>query len=113
MKKVTAILQGCKLADKLFGLRERQIKTAITAARNDIEEQGTTAQIEYENLCKKLGEKDVSDYRSILNGMIKARNTAIKSAETLQVLADIEADLGSEVEVEDGRSMTSKSESDL
>lgn len=100
MKKLTAILHECPLADKLFSLREKQIKTALTAARNDIEQQSSEAELEYERLCKRLGDKDVVNYKSIINNMLKQRNIMNRAAETLAEIDAVEADLNSDVETE-------------
>ena len=35
MKKLQAILKGRIFADIMFELREKQVKTALTAAKND------------------------------------------------------------------------------
>jgi len=100
-KKLTAILENCKLVDRLFNLREKQIKTALAAAKNDVEEQATEAEIAYENLCKQLGKKDVDSYKNIINKMIECRETIRQAAETKAVLKEIEDDLNSEVDIED------------
>lgn len=100
MKKLTAIMKAQSFTDKLFGLREKQVKTAIAAAKNDIEEQATGAEIEYERLSKMLGDKSERDYKRILNDMIACKDTINKSVETTRILAEIETDLDSEVTVE-------------
>lgn len=97
MKKITAILKESQFVDKLFGLREKQINTALTAAKNNIEEQSTQASIEYENLCKMLADKDVN-YKHVLNRMIECKDIIYRSESTLEIIYEIEADLNSEVE---------------
>lgn len=100
MKKLTAILKERNFIDKLFNLREKQVKTALTAARNDIEEQETEASITYEKLCKQLGDKEVGSYKEIFNKMIECKDTIRRSQNTLKVIDEIEADLDKEVELE-------------
>ncbi len=97
MKKLEAILRKCDFTDKLLGLREKQVRTSLTAARNDIEEQAAKAEIDYERLCKRLGDKEVSNYKSILNEMIKAKEITLNAKATLEVIKGIEADLDSAV----------------
>ncbi len=97
MKKLESILRGCDFTDKLLGLREKQIKTSLAAARNDIEEQGAQAEIEYERLCRKLGDKEVSNYKDILNQMTTAKWTMRNAKLTLEIIGEIEADLDSTV----------------
>jgi len=101
MKKLTAILRDRNFTDKLFGLREKQIKTALTAARNDIEEQRTKAEIDLEGLYKKLGDKEVTNYKDIFNKMITCKDTISNSKKTLTILDEIEKELDTEVEIED------------
>ena len=72
MKKLTAILKGCNLVDKLFSLREKEINRKIEGAKDDCERRKAEAEIKYENYCKELGEKDV-DYRRIINGMLECK----------------------------------------
>ena len=38
MKKLTAILNGCKLIDRLFSLREKEIRRKLDAAKDECEE---------------------------------------------------------------------------
>ncbi len=101
MKKLTAILKQCELLDKMFDLRKKHIKTALTAARNDVEEQAARAELNYEQACRKLGDKEVSDYKRIINDMLYARAIMHDAARTLEVLEEIEADLESEVEAKE------------
>lgn len=100
MKKLTAIMREMNFAEKLFGLREKQVKTALAAARNNIEEQATQAEIEYENLCKKLGDSGECNYKAIINDMIRSKSTIRQAAVTAEILDAIEADLESDVQVE-------------
>ena len=99
MKKLQAILKGRSFADMMFGLREKQVKTALTAAKNDIEEQEAEATIKYEELCKKLGDKEF-DYKSTFNEMLKCKENIRKSQETRIELKEIEDDLNSDVQLD-------------
>ena len=101
MTKLAAILSGCDLIDKLFKLRENQIKTAISAALNDIEQQAVQAEIEYEAACEKLGNKETTSYKPILEEMAKCKKTILDAERTIAIYRGIEADLKSEVEIED------------
>lgn len=99
MKKLQAILKGRIFADMMFELREKQVKTALTVAKNDIEEQEAEATIKYEELCKKLGDKEV-DYKSTFNEMLKCKENIRKSQETRIELKEIEDDLNSDVQLD-------------
>lgn len=100
MKKLTAIMKAQNFTDKLFGLRKKQVKTAISAANNDIEEQSTDAAIKYESLMKQLGDKSERNYKDILNEMLRCKDIIKRAAETKRAMDEIEADLNSEVEIE-------------
>lgn len=56
MKKLTAILQGRKFVDKLFGLREKEIRRELEIAKDECDEIEVRAQILYETCMNKLGE---------------------------------------------------------
>lgn len=99
MKKITAILKNCKIVDKLFAIRERQIYNALETAKSSVEEKIANAQIEYGNQLEKLSEKDV-DYREVINAMLEAKQTEINGAKTLEAIDAIKADLESEAEIE-------------
>lgn len=100
MKKITAILKNCKMVDRLFSIRERQIYNALENAKTSAEEKIANAQIDYGNRLKELSEKD-ADYKSIINDMLKAKQVEINGKATLEAIDAIVADLNSEVEVED------------
>lgn len=57
MKKLKAILSGANFIDRLFDLRERDVKRSLESASDDAERQMTEAEIRYEGLCKKIGRK--------------------------------------------------------
>lgn len=99
MKKLEAILRGCKLVDRLFGLREKEIRRKIEAAKDECEEKKVKAQMDYETAMNLLGEKDVN-YRNVLNSMIQAKQSIIEAQDTLAVIKEIEADLDSEADME-------------
>lgn len=99
MNKLEAILRGCKLVDRLFGLREKEIRRKIEAAKDECEEKKVKAQMDYETAMNLLGEKDVN-YRNVLNSMIQAKQTIIEAQDTLDVIKEIEADLDSEADME-------------
>lgn len=100
MKKITAILKDCKLVDKLFLIRERQIFGALNSAKTAVEEKIAKAQIEYDNKLKELSEKD-ADYKGIINSILEAKMIELNGASTLKALEAIEADLNSEAETEE------------
>lgn len=97
MKKLEAILKGRNFVDKLFGLREREIKRNLEAAKDSVESQKTKAEIDYESLCKALGEEDI-DYKYVINAMIVCKGTIISAEETLKAITSIEEDLNSKIE---------------
>lgn len=99
MKKLTAILKGRKLVDKLFGLREKEIRRKLDAAKDECEEKKVKAQIDYETAMKRLGDESV-DYKRTLNDMIQAKQRIIEAEDTLKVIKEIEKDLDSEAEIE-------------
>lgn len=100
MKKITAILKDCKLVDKLFSIRERQIYGALDSAKTAVEEKIANAQIEYNEKIKELSGKE-ADYKAIINGMLKAKQTEINGKTTLEAIDAIIADLNSEAEIEE------------
>lgn len=92
-------MKGCKLVDRLFGLREKEIRRKIEAAKDECEEKKVKAQMDYETAMNLLGEKDVN-YRNVLNSMIQAKQSIIEAQDTLDVIKEIEADLDSEADME-------------
>lgn len=96
MKKLDAILQGCDFEDRLLELREKTIKRNLEAAKDSVESARVNAEIDYENLCQKLGLKDVN-YETIINQMITRKEVIISAEATLKAIAEIEEDLASEV----------------
>ena len=99
MKKLEAILKGCKLVDRLFGLREKEIRRKIEAAKDECEEKKVKAQMDYETAMNLLGEKEVN-YKCVLNSMIQAKQSIIEAQDTQAVIKEIEADLDSEADIE-------------
>lgn len=100
MKKLKAILEGCSFMDKLFDLREKEIKRALESANDDAEKQMTEAEIKYEELCKRLGEKQV-DYNLVINEMLEQKDIIRRAKETVEVVKEIKADLESDVELKE------------
>lgn len=97
MKKLEAILRGCKFVEKLFGLREKEIRRKIEAAKDECKEAEINWQISYEKAMEKLGEKDV-DYGKVLNDMITAKEGIMSAQATLKVIDEIEKDLNENVD---------------
>lgn len=97
MKKLEAILKGCKLFDKIFGLREKEIRRKLEAAKDECEEVKIRCQLAYEQSLEKLGAEDV-DYGRVINDMIVAKQGIIDADATLKVIKEIEKDLESEVD---------------
>jgi uncharacterized protein len=97
MNKLEAILRGCKFVEKLFGLREKEIRRKLEAAKDECKEAEINCQISYENAMEKLGEKDV-DYGKILNDMITAKEGIMSARATLKAIEEIEKDLNENVD---------------
>lgn len=98
MKKLEAILKGRAFLDKLFGLREKEIRRKLEAAKDECEESKVNWQISYEEAMQKLGEKEV-DYGKIINDMITAKEGIMSAEATLKAIKEIEKDLNEEVNV--------------
>lgn len=98
MKKLEAILRGRKFIDRLFDLREKEIRRKIEAAKDECKETEINWQISYEEAMQKLGEKDV-DYGRVLNDMVTAKEGIINAQATLKAITEIEKDLDENVEV--------------
>lgn len=52
MEKLKAILSGANFIDRLFDLRERDVKRSLESASDDAERQMTEAEIRYEDFVK-------------------------------------------------------------
>lgn len=100
MKKIKAIIKGRKFTDKLFGLKERQIRRALESARDNAEKQKEDAAIAYEQLFADLADDD-ADYSRIINEMLSKKQTIIAADATIKAVDEIAADLDSEVPDED------------
>lgn len=101
MKKIQAILKGRKFTEKLFGLKEKQIRRALEAMRDNAERQKEDTLIAYEAAVASLGDDDVN-YETLLRGIVRYQQTVIDADNTIEVLDGIKADLESEVaEAED------------
>lgn len=100
MKKLKAILSGANFIDRLFDLRERDVKRSLESASDDAERQMTEAEIRYEELCKKLGEKEVN-YTTTINQMLEQKDIIRRAKETIEAVKAIKDDLESEVELKE------------
>lgn len=100
MKKIKVIIKGRKFTEKLFGLKERQIRRVIEAARDNAEKQKEEASIELEKLYIKLADDDVN-FSALINAIILSKQTIKSADETIEALNEISADLESEVEIDD------------
>lgn len=97
MKKLEAILRGCEFLDELFGLREKEIRRKLEAAKDECMETEIRWKISYKEAMQKLGEKDV-DYGRVLNDMITAKEGIANAKATLEAICEIEKDLNEDVE---------------
>lgn len=100
MKKLKAILSGANFIDRLFDLRERDVKRSLESASDDAERQMTEAEIRYEELCKKLGEKEVN-YTTTINQMLEQKDIIRRAKETIEAVKAIKDDLELEVELKE------------
>jgi protein subunit release factor A len=60
----------------------------------------TEAEIRYEELCKKLGEKEVN-YTTTINQMLEQKDIIRRAKETIEAVKAIKDDLESEVELKE------------
>ena len=100
MKKIKAILKGCKFTDKLFGLREKEINRKLDAAKDKCEEQKIKGQLAYEKALNRLGDDNVC-YEDVINSMIRAKQDILEAEDTLKAIDEIIKDLNSDVKVEE------------
>lgn len=96
MKKIQAIIKGRKFTDKLFGLKQRQIRRALEAAKDNAEKQKEDASIAYEQLFANMADED-ADYEGIIRRMLQHKQTIISAEATIKAVEGIKADLESEV----------------
>ena len=99
MNKLQAILKGHSFIDELFGLREKEIRRKLEAAKDECKEAEINWQISYKEAMQKLGEKNV-DYGKVLNDMITAKEGIANANATLKAILEIEEDLNKTVEFE-------------
>lgn len=99
-KKIDIIVKGRKLTEKLFGTKKKGIKLALETAKNNLEQQRDTAADEYENALLKLADDNV-DYKTIINQMIKHKQTMVDAENTIELIDQIKDDLESEVKEEE------------
>lgn len=100
MKRIEAIIKGRKFTEALFGLRKKQIRRALEAASDNAEKQKEEAALAYEQLFSALG-ADNPNYQSIINDMIRNKQTIISADATIKAVAEIRADLDAEIVVDD------------
>lgn len=100
MKRIEAIIKGRKFTDKLFGLKKKQIRRALEAAADNAEKQKEDASIAYEGLFSNMAEED-ADYQRIIAKMLQHKQTIISAEATIKAIAEIRADLETEVEVDE------------
>lgn len=100
MKKLKAILDGIGFVDKMFSLKEKEVRRALESASDDAEDQMTKAEIRYEELCQLLGGKEVN-YTSVINEMLEQKDIIRRGKETIESVNAIKADLESEVELKE------------
>lgn len=96
MKKIKAITKGRKYTDNLFGIKERQIKRALEAAKDNAEKQKEDASIAYEKLFSDMADYD-ADCQCIIRQMLEHKQTIIAADNTIEAIDAIKADLESEV----------------
>lgn len=99
MKKLNAILKGRKFIDKLFSLREREIKREIETARDEFESKKAKAEMEYERLLHSLGDENIN-YKTVFNQMLTQKEIISDANNSLGAIKEIEEDLNSEVQEE-------------
>ena len=100
MKRIEAIIKGRKFTEALFGLKKKQIRRALEAAADNAEKQKEEAAIAYEQLFSRMAEDD-ADYQSIISQMIEHKQTIISAKATIEAVAEIKADLETEITVEE------------
>ena len=100
IKRIEAIIKGRKFTETLFGLKKKQIRRAIEAARDNAEKQKEEAAIAYENEFSSMAEDD-ADYESIIRSMLAHKQTILAADKTIDALEEIKADLEAEVVVEE------------
>lgn len=76
------------------------VDTARSKKKNNLEQQRDTAADEYENSLLKLADDNV-DYKSVINQMIKHKQTMVDAENTIELIDQIKADLESEVKEEE------------
>lgn len=96
MIKLDIIMKGKKFAEKLFGIKKRQINRALEDALDNIEKQKVNAETEYDDLLVKLADDNV-DYKATINKMIKCRETIMNADDTYKIIKEVKDDLYSEV----------------
>ena len=96
MKKLQAILNVQKFTDKLYTLREKEIRRKLEAAKDEQETIKATAEMEYLEAMNLLGDTDVN-YEKAINLMLTLKQRIIDAEFTLKAIKEIENDLDEEV----------------
>ena len=96
MKKLQAILNGQKFTEKLYTLREKEIRRKLEAAKDEQETIKATAEMEYLEAMNLLGDTDVN-YEKAINLMLTLKQRIIDAEFTLKAIKEIENDLDEEV----------------
>lgn len=96
MKKIEAIIKGRKLTDKLFGIKQRKIRRALEAAKDNAEKQKEDASIAYEEAFGRMAD-DNANYQQIIAGMLEKKQIILSADATIKAIGEIQADLESEV----------------
>lgn len=102
MKRIEAIINGCKFTEKLFGLKKKQVYRALEAAADNAEKQKEDAAIAYENMFARLGEEGAC-YEGVINEMLAQLQAILSADATIEAIAKIRADLDAEVEVDEAQ----------
>ena len=96
MKKLQAILNGQKFTEKLYTLREKEIRRKLEAAKDEQEKIKATAEMDYLEAMNLLGDTDVN-YEKTINWMLTLKQRIIDAELTLKAIKEIENDLDEEV----------------
>ena len=99
MKKLTAVLRGCKFEDTLIELREKEIRRRFEAAKDECKEAHILAKMKYNEAIQALA-ADKADYTTIIQKMVEAKSFILQADKTLEILTEIESDLDGNINSE-------------
>lgn len=95
------LLSKAASSPKLFLVsKKKQIRRSLEAAADNAEKQKEEAAIAYEQLFSRMAEDD-ADYQRIISQMIEHKQTIISAKATIEAVAEIKADLETEITVEE------------